>query len=71
MNCPDPTYTLPAPIRLTRGRLVVQALLMTLPLLSMTALTVAAPFAAGDGLPMVACAVAAQLDDAGIQASSP
>jgi hypothetical protein len=44
MNCPDTTYTLPAPARLTRVRLVVQALLMTLPLLSITLLTVAAPF---------------------------
>ena len=70
MNCLDPTYTLPAPRRLTRGRLVAQALLMTLPLLSLTALTVAAPFAAGEGLPMVVCA-AAQLEDTGIQASSP
>jgi hypothetical protein len=72
MDSTDPTYTLPAPPRLSRGRLVAQALLMTLPVLSFTLLTAAAPFAGRAD----ACAIVAAQDgggamSSGIQSSSP
>ena len=72
MNRLDSTYTLPAPLRITRGRLVAQVLLMTLPLLSITLLTIVAPLAGRADACVVSAAQAAGAGtSSGIQSSSP
>jgi hypothetical protein len=74
MNRNESTYAPPAPLRLTRGRLIAQALLMTLPLVAMLGLTAAAPFSerarAGARAETAACGVG-QPAGTGSHASSP